>query len=285
MTSRCDKHPRNREAPGGRITDVRHGAGEVVSDQVWAVLQGGAPGLRTFCLCGALAWYPAVSEVWFTQLITTLQQGFGRELTTLDLRSNKLRADVAERLQERLWKVHRKDFQLLWDGAKPLNALNPSESGNCPRLRVALFEQVLPSWAATRTATSAGEGGPLTGLRLVDFGSGDGRIVAWAAKKGMHATGYELNPYLVLWSRLRCWRSLRQAPGSGQLLWANAWSADLRDVDVVTVYGRPGDSFMELAAKKMDEDNQGWVLLHQTFFGEFPMNKFWRDKQDRTYGS
>lgn len=28
------------------------------------------------------------------------------------------------------------DFQLLWDGAKPLNALNPSESGNCPRLRV-----------------------------------------------------------------------------------------------------------------------------------------------------
>ena len=37
-------------------------------------------------------------------------------------------------------------------------------------------------------------GGPLTGLRLVDFGSGDGRIVAWAAKKGMHATGYELNP-------------------------------------------------------------------------------------------
>ena len=42
---------------------------------------------------------------------------------------------------------------------------------------------------------------------------------------------------------------------------------------------------MELAAKKMDEDNQGWVLLHQTFFGEFPMNEFWRDKQDRTFGS
>ena len=30
-------------------------------------------------------------------------------------------------------------------------------------------------------------------------------------------------------------------------------SADLRDVDVVTLYGRPGDSFMELAAKKMEE--------------------------------
>ena len=130
----------------------------------------------------------------------------------------------------------------------------------------ALFEQVLPSWAATRAATSAGEGGPLTGLRLVDFGSGDGRIVAWAAKKGMHATGYELNPYLVLWSRLRCWRSLRQAPGSGQLLWANAWSADLRDVDVVTVYGRPGDSFMELAAKKMDEELPAHAAVVSHFF-------------------
>ena len=31
-------------------------------------------------------------------------------------------------------------------------------------------------------------------LRLVDFGSGDGRIVQMAAEKGMHATGYELNP-------------------------------------------------------------------------------------------
>ena len=34
----------------------------------------------------------------------------------------------------------------------------------------------------------------LQGLRLVDFGSGDGRIVAAAASKGMVATGYELNP-------------------------------------------------------------------------------------------
>eukprot|EP00435_Cladocopium_sp_Y103_P047658 s353_g14.t1 len=60
--------------------------------------------------------------------------------------------------------------------------------------------------------------------------------------------------YLVLWSRLRCWRSFRRAPGQGELRWANAWSADLKDVDVVTVYGRPGDSFMQLAAEKMDQE-------------------------------
>ena len=36
--------------------------------------------------------------------------------------------------------------------------------------------------------------GGLEKLRLVDFGSGDGRIVQMAALKGMRATGYELNP-------------------------------------------------------------------------------------------
>ncbi|CAK9104696.1 unnamed protein product [Durusdinium trenchii] len=141
----------------------------------------------------------------------------------------------------------------------------------------ALFEQVLPAWAATRNAGSAstakgvsGASGSrlqgLQGLRLVDFGSGDGRIVAAAASKGMVATGYELNPYLVLWSRLRNWRRLRSAPGSGSLLWANAWSANLRDVDVVTVYGRPGDNFMELTAKKLDKELPPHAAVVSHFF-------------------
>jgi 2-polyprenyl-3-methyl-5-hydroxy-6-metoxy-1,4-benzoquinol methylase len=38
-------------------------------------------------------------------------------------------------------------------------------------------------------------------LRLVDFGSGDGRIVQMAAEKGMRATGYELNPCPVEFTR------------------------------------------------------------------------------------
>lgn len=128
-----------------------------------------------------------------------------------------------------------------------------------------LFGQVLPAWAARRGGTSS-KAGPLAGLRLVDFGSGDGRLVAAAAKHGMHATGYELNPYLLLWSRLRCFRALRTGPGSGQLRWANVWSADLRDADVVTVYGRPGDSFMEHAAKKLDEELPSNAAVVSHFF-------------------
>lgn len=39
--------------------------------------------------------------------------------------------------------------------------------------------------------------------RFIDIGSGDGRFVIWAARKGMHATGVEYNPFLTIWSRFR----------------------------------------------------------------------------------
>uniref|UniRef100_A0A3B4CN92 ATP synthase subunit C lysine N-methyltransferase n=1 Tax=Pygocentrus nattereri TaxID=42514 RepID=A0A3B4CN92_PYGNA len=41
---------------------------------------------------------------------------------------------------------------------------------------------------------------------LVDIGSGDGRIVIAAAKQGFHSVGFELNPWLVWYSRYRAWR-------------------------------------------------------------------------------
>lgn len=124
-----------------------------------------------------------------------------------------------------------------------------------------LFDRVLPSWAVSRrTASHAAVGSAVTsslsGLRLVDFGSGDGRIVAAAASQGMRAVGYELNPWLVFWSRIRSRSTLSAAPapGSGQLLWANAWDAPLKDVDVVTIYGRPRDGVMDRAAAKCEAE-------------------------------
>eukprot|EP00931_Biecheleriopsis_adriatica_P024084 TRINITY_DN15094_c0_g1_i1.p1 TRINITY_DN15094_c0_g1~~TRINITY_DN15094_c0_g1_i1.p1 ORF type:complete len:288 (+),score=51.98 TRINITY_DN15094_c0_g1_i1:68-865(+) len=130
-----------------------------------------------------------------------------------------------------------------------------------------LFDRVLPTWAASRQAAGASSGaGSLTGLRLVDFGSGDGRIVAAAAASGMHAVGYELNPYLYFWSQLRSRSTIASAPGSGELRWANAWSADLRDVDIVTVYGRPGDAFMEQTAVKLEQELPSHAAVVSHFF-------------------
>lgn len=41
------------------------------------------------------------------------------------------------------------------------------------------------------------------GQTMLDLGSGDGRILAESAKRGIRGVGYELNPLLVWYSRLK----------------------------------------------------------------------------------
>jgi SAM-dependent methyltransferase len=45
---------------------------------------------------------------------------------------------------------------------------------------------------------------------LIDLGSGDGRVLAAAATRGIASVGYELNPFLVAYSRYK----LRNYPGT-----------------------------------------------------------------------
>jgi len=125
-----------------------------------------------------------------------------------------------------------------------------------------LFDRVLPMWATGRNSS-------LHGLRLVDFGSGDGRLVHAAAARGMHAVGYEVNPYLVWWSRLwtrKMFLTDIARKGSADIRWANAWTADLRQVDVVTLYGRPGDGLMERAAAKCESELPAHAAVVSHFF-------------------
>lgn len=73
------------------------------------------------------------------------------------------------------------------------------------------------------------------GQKIVDLGSGDGRILKAAAKKGARAYGFELNPLLV-------WASKRaiKKQGLGDLAvcqWRNFWWCDLSSFDIVFVYG------------------------------------------------
>ena len=41
---------------------------------------------------------------------------------------------------------------------------------------------------------------------IVDLGSGDGNLLKAAARRGLRAVGYEINPVLCFISWLRCWR-------------------------------------------------------------------------------
>lgn len=72
---------------------------------------------------------------------------------------------------------------------------------------------------------------------LVDIGSGDGVVLRLAVERGARAVGYELNPLLVVISRLL----LRSYPGATVYL-ANFWRATLPpDTTVVYTFGDSRD--------------------------------------------
>lgn len=66
---------------------------------------------------------------------------------------------------------------------------------------------------------------------LVDIGSGDGAVLLAAAARGAHAIGYELNPILVVVSKLRC-----RGSKNITIRWANMWQQNL-PAETTVVYG------------------------------------------------
>ncbi|MBU2591983.1 MAG: methyltransferase domain-containing protein [Patescibacteria group bacterium] len=69
---------------------------------------------------------------------------------------------------------------------------------------------------------------------VVDLGSGDGRILIEAAKRGAKAIGYEIDPFLVLKSR----KEIKKAGLSNlaKVYWKSFWLADLKEPTVITTY-------------------------------------------------
>jgi len=70
------------------------------------------------------------------------------------------------------------------------------------------------------------------GQTLTELGSGDGRILRAAARRGIYAIGYELNPVLVIWSRLASWRYRRLIT----VHWGNYWRHSLPLTDGIYVF-------------------------------------------------
>lgn len=71
--------------------------------------------------------------------------------------------------------------------------------------------------------------------KMVDIGSGDGRIVIAFAKAGAEAHGYEINPLLVWYSRWKIRRAGLEKRAFIHL--SSFWKADLSTFTVVTVFG------------------------------------------------
>lgn len=86
------------------------------------------------------------------------------------------------------------------------------------------------------------------GQTLLELGSGDGRILIEAAKRGINGIGYELNPLLVLYSRLLTFRYRKLI----KIKWGNYWKGNLPPADGIFVFLlKP---YMEKLDKKITQD-------------------------------
>ena len=71
--------------------------------------------------------------------------------------------------------------------------------------------------------------------KLIDLGSGDGRIVIAAAKNGFSSTGVELNMWLILYSKLSAVFSGVQ--NSAKFQKKDLWKVDLSNYDKIVIFG------------------------------------------------
>nr|XP_034957200.1 ATP synthase subunit C lysine N-methyltransferase isoform X2 [Zootoca vivipara] len=120
-----------------------------------------------------------------------------------------------------------------------------------PFIAPALRKHCLPYVPATSKQVEnvlrmlKGRNGP-----LVDIGSGDGRIVIAAAKVGFKAVGYELNPWLVWYSRYCAWRE--GVHQNAKFYISDLWKVSFSQYTNVVIFGVP--QMMWQLEKKLGEE-------------------------------
>ncbi len=93
------------------------------------------------------------------------------------------------------------------------------------------------------------------GQIMLELGSGDGRVLKAAAQRGIKSIGYELNPILVLYSHLSCWRYRKLV----KIRWMNFWWVKLPRCDAVYTFLLP--KYMDRLDKKIMRDLRRDVKL------------------------
>jgi hypothetical protein len=70
------------------------------------------------------------------------------------------------------------------------------------------------------------------GQTLLELGSGDGRLLRAAAERGIYSIGYELNPLLVVWTKVRYFRHRKYI----RVVWGDFWSKKWPESDGMYVF-------------------------------------------------
>lgn len=94
--------------------------------------------------------------------------------------------------------------------------------------------------------------------KLLDVGSGDGRIVFTAAKLGFQADGVELNPWLVYYSRIAA--LLQPEYRSSKFFRRDLWKFDLKPYDNIVIFGVE-EMMQDFENKLLTETNKDTVVV------------------------
>ena len=100
------------------------------------------------------------------------------------------------------------------------------------------------------------------GDKVVDLGSGDGRIIIAFARKGVEAHGYEVSPALVLWSRLKIY--FLGLSDRAFIHYGNFWNTDLSKFNTVILFGF-SKIMKDIEDKLKKELTPGSKIISNTF--------------------
>lgn len=83
------------------------------------------------------------------------------------------------------------------------------------------------------------------GDTLLELGCGDGRVLIAAAKKGINAVGYELNPLLAIICYIRTWRYRKNI----KIIWGDFWQKPWPEAQAIFTFLLP--KYMEKLNNKV----------------------------------
>jgi SAM-dependent methyltransferase len=86
------------------------------------------------------------------------------------------------------------------------------------------------------------------GQTLLDLGSGDGRVLIAAAKRGWNAVGIEVSPFLVIISRIRTWKYRKQI----KIIWGNYFMTKWPEADGVFGF------IIQYQMRRLDKRVEAW---------------------------
>jgi hypothetical protein len=90
------------------------------------------------------------------------------------------------------------------------------------------------------------------GDTLLELGCGDGRVLAAAARQGLTAVGYEINPLLALWA----WLVTRRYGKRVRVHWSDYWKADWPEAQGVYAFILP--KYMSKLDTKIVQQQKIW---------------------------